>query len=112
MSKSQVLDQDGNTIAFLFNDPRCADERANPSCKKAVRTGKPWHIMPWYTDPRSIRYTLAMRRHHFATEEEAIHALEVAWHTGIIVETVEGRDAVYRSGNDPVLIDRNGGPWH
>lgn len=94
---NNVYDGAGNVIAWWFDDKSCE----NKACKKAIRAGRSVHIIPAHTDPRAVGVQLALPDYHFATSDEAIAALEVAWLIAPLAETYADRNAAY-ARNVPV----------
>lgn len=83
-------DSAGYAIAWL-SQGQCR----HPDCRKAEHEGRLVNIVPAPGDPRADEFTLALNTYHYVTPEEAIAALEEAWSSAEIAETVEQRDDAY-----------------
>lgn len=90
----RTLTRDGYPVAWISSSGSCS----HPACRKARREGRPVHITPAPHDPRAENFTLALPEYHFATEDEAIAALDAAWDNAEIASNVEERDAAYARG--------------
>jgi hypothetical protein len=88
-------DRDDNPIAWV--EMKCTG--TNAACKEASREGRRVHIIPHHEDPRAAAFTLALPTYHFATEVDAVKALEEAWNwSAETANTADERDAAYARG--------------
>jgi hypothetical protein len=79
----------------------------NQACKRASRKNRTIHLIPHHDDPRAHNAHLVPSTHHYATREEALEALEIAWNTAIMVDNAIDRDNAYKTGR-AVLVMKNG----
>lgn len=109
--RENIHDGPGNIIAWV--DDSC--EGSNDACIKARRQGRRVHIIPAHTDPRAENHRLALPTYHYATRNEAVMTLDIAWETAIEVDNPSDRDAAY-ARRVPVKIRKNtgnfGGPQY
>jgi hypothetical protein len=84
----------GDVIAWIDTTGTCE----NRHCKRAIRDGRPVHIIPAPTDPRAANFTLAMTQHHYATVDEAKAALDDQWSEAEVAMTADERDDAYARG--------------
>lgn len=101
--RKTVFNSDNVAIAWI--DEECTGP--NKNCKHASRHGLMIHIIPAHADPRAEHVHLALPTYHYATEQEALDALQRAWDTAITVDNATDRDAAY-ARKVPVKILKSG----
>ena len=103
MTNELITNDEGHEIAIL----REGCKGPNSACKRAARANRTIHIIPAHRDPRAQDAHLVLPTNHYATREEALEALEIAWNTAITVNNAADRDAAYETGR-PVRIMKDG----
>src|SRR3954452_20282274 len=95
-SVDDLTNADGVVIAWL-SDSGCE----NKACLKAVKDGRPIHIIPTHMDPRAADFHLVLPTWHYRDRDEAVKALEDGWAAASPVFTRTDRDVAYAQ-NVPV----------
>lgn len=106
MTTTRTLAHDalGNIIAWI--DSECTGP--NPACRRAHRAGRIVHIIPAHTDPRAENCHIALNTYHYATRDDALAALEIAWKSSILVDNPRDRDEQYRLRHDVRIVKNTG----